>query len=187
MRKGRIFVISAPSGSGKTTVEKRVLERTKGLVPSVSMTTRPPRRGEKDRRDYRYLPKEVFKKEIKKGNLLEWEENFGNLYGTPKKFALGKIKEGKDVLLSIDVKGAMKVKGKFPESVLIFIKPPSREELSRRLKRRGTDKDAEIAGRLKLAETELSYAPKYDYAVVNDDLERAVGEIVDIIEKERNN
>lgn len=187
MRKGRIFVISAPSGSGKTTICERVLKKVTGLAPSVSMTTRRPRRGEKDKKDYYYLPKKDFNKEIEKGNFLEWEENFGSLYGTPRKFVLKKIKEGKDVLLSIDVKGAMKVKSEFPESVLIFVKPPSKVELLRRLTGRNTDKKTEIAKRLRLATTELGYAAKYDHVVINKDLGVAVGKIIDIIKKERNN
>jgi guanylate kinase len=185
MRKGRIFVISAPSGSGKTTIQKKVLRKIKDLTPSVSLTTRKPRKGERDKKDYQYLPREAFKKEIKKGKLLEWEENFGYLYGTPKEFVLEKIREGKDVLLSIDVRGAENIKKKFPESVLIFIKPPSMSELSRRLKERNTDRAAEVIRRLKLAKTELGYAAGYDYVVVNRELESAVNKVTSIIKKER--
>ena len=185
MKKGRIFVVSAPSGSGKTTICKKVLRRTKNLTPSISFTTRKPRRGEKNKKDYRYLSEKAFKKEIKKGNLLEWEKNFGYLYGTPKDRALQKLKNGKDLLLSIDVKGAKVVKKKFPESVLIFIKPPSIKELARRLKSRNTDRDAEIARRLKLAKKELKSASRYDHEVLNKNLETAVKKVVSIIKKER--
>ena len=185
MKKGRIFVISAPSGSGKTTICKKVLESVKNLAPSVSVTTRRPRSGEKNKKDYHYVSKSSFRKKAKKGELLEWEENFGHLYGTPKQFVLGKIKKGKSLLLSIDVKGAMRVKSKFPESVLIFIKPPSLKELSRRLNARNTDRAMEIAERLKIARRELKVAPKYNYVVRNDKLEKAIRRVISIIKKEK--
>ena len=185
MRKGRIFVVSAPSGCGKTTICKRVLKKAKGLVPSVSMTTRRPRHDERNKKDYYYVSRKSFQKEIKKGNLLEWERNFGHLYGTPKSFVLEKRKEGKDVLLSIDVKGAMKIRKKLPGSILIFIKPPSLKELSRRLKTRNTDRKKEIAKRLKIAKRELGFMPKYDYIVVNNRLKDAINEVLSIIKKER--
>lgn len=184
MTKGRIFVVSAPSGCGKTTVCKRVLKKVTNLTPSVSATTRPPRRGEKNKKDYYFLSREAFKKEIKKGALLEWEENFGQLYGTPKRFVLGKIKKGKNLLLSIDVKGAMQVKKKFTDGVFIFVKPPSLKELSRRLKNRHTDGRAEIKRRLKIAKKELGFAPRYDYIVINKNLGKAVSRIISIIKKE---
>lgn len=186
MIKGRIFVVSAPSGCGKTTICKRVLKKVKTLSPSVSVTTRPRRPGEKSGKDYHYVSRESFKKEIEKGGLLEWERNFGHLYGTPKRSVLGKIKKGKNLLLSIDVRGAMNVRKKFPASTLIFIKPPSIAELSRRLKSRNTDKSSEIGKRLKIAKRELKFAPKYDYLVVNNKLEGAVSEVVSIIKKELN-
>jgi len=184
MKKGRIFVVSAPSGCGKTTICGKVLRRIRLLVPSVSVTTRPRRPSEKSKKDYYYISRESFKNEIKKGNLLEWEENFGHFYGTPKRFAQKKIEEGKNILLSIDVKGARKIRKKFPESILIFIKPPSLRELSRRLKRRQTDRQREIGKRLGMARKELKAAPKYNYIVVNNKLENAVNEVISIIKKE---
>lgn len=184
MKKGRIFVVSAPSGSGKTTICKRVLRRIRNVVPSISVTTRAPRPVEKDGKDYHYVSPESFKKKIEKGKLLEWEKNFGHFYGTPKQFVLEKIKEGKNILLSIDVKGAMKVKKKFPESVLIFLKPPSFAELSHRLKSRNTDEKTEIVDRLKVAKRELEFVPRYDYVVINKRIEKAVTEVVSIIKKE---
>ena len=186
MKKGRIFVLSAPSGCGKTTVCESVLKKIRNLESSVSMTTRSPRRGEKSRKDYHYVSKLFFKKQIKKGNLLEWEDNFGELYGTPKRFVLGSIKKGKNVLLSIDVKGAFKVKKALPETVLIFLKPPSIKELSRRLKGRNTDESESIKKRLKIAKKELKFAHKYDFVVVNKKFEKAVKEIILIIKKEGN-
>jgi len=183
MKKGRIFVISAPSGCGKTTICKRVSKRVKSLVPSISKTTRPPRPGEKREKDYHYVSRRLFEKEIKKDNLLEWEENFGYLYGTPKRFVLKTLKKGKSLLLSIDVKGAMKVKKIFPESTLIFIKPPSIKELSRRLKSRNTDAHTAVKNRLNIAKKEVKFAPRYNYIVVNKKLEKAVNEVVSIIKK----
>ncbi|UCD55208.1 MAG: guanylate kinase [Candidatus Omnitrophota bacterium] len=183
MRKGQIFVISAPSGCGKTTICKRISKKIKFLVPSISVTTRRPRPGERRGKDYYYISRRFFEKEIKKGNLLEWEENFGYLYGTPKRFIREKLKRGKNLLLSIDVKGAMNVKKIFPESTLIFIKPPSMAELARRLKSRNTDADAEIGDRLKIAKKELKFAKRYNYVVVNKKLEDAVNEVVSIIKK----
>jgi guanylate kinase len=184
-RKGLIFVVSAPSGSGKTTLCKRLIRRMRGLVPSVSATTRRPRRGEKNRQDYFYLSEKAFRENIRKGEFLEWTRNFGYYYGTPRHFVIEKTRAGKDLLLSIDVKGAMQVKKKFPGSILIFIKPPSFRELSHRLGARGLDEKAEIAKRLKIAKKELAYIPRYDYAVVNDRLEDAVTTLKAIVKKER--
>ena len=184
MKNGRIFVISAPSGSGKTTICKKVLKKAKNLTPSVSVTTRRPRKNEKDKRDYYYVSRRSFKEKIKKGSLLEWEENFGYFYGTPKHFVMAELKKGRNLLLSIDVKGAMQVKKKFPESILIFIKPPSFKELSRRLTSRNTDKPREIAKRLKIAKAELKFMPKYNYVVTNDRLENAILKVVSIIKHE---
>ena len=184
MRKGLIFIVSAPSGSGKTTICNRVLEEVDNLEHSVSLTTRKPRAGERNKKDYHYTSPESFKEEIKKGNLLEWEKNFGYSYGTPKSFVLETIKKGKDVLLNIDVRGARQVKKAFPESILIFIKPPSFEELARRLRTRNTDESCEIEKRLKLAEEELKAESEYDHVVVNEKLEEAINEIIFIIKKE---
>lgn len=183
MKKGRIFVVSAPSGCGKTTICKKVSKRVKSLAPSISITTRPPRPGENRGKDYYYVSRRFFEKEIKKGSLLEWEENFGYLYGTPKRFVQEKLKRGKNLLLSLDVKGAMNVKKIFPQATLIFIKPPSIAELARRLKSRNTDADTEIGNRLKIARKELKFAPRYNYIVVNKRLEDAVNEVVSIIKK----
>ena len=162
MRKSRIFIISAPSGSGKTTICNRVVERVENLIESISLTTRRPRSGEEHAKDYHYVSPEEFKEEIKKENLLEWEENFGYFYGTPKDLVVNNLKEGKDVLLSIDVKGAKKVKNIILETTLIFIKPPSFEELSRRLKTRNTDNEKEIETRLNLAEKEIEASKDYE-------------------------
>jgi len=185
MKKGLIFIVSAPSGSGKTTICDKVLGKVENLENSVSLTTRKPRAGETNKKDYHYISPESFKEEIKKGNLLEWEENFGYSYGTPKNFVLETTKNGKDVLLNIDVRGARQVKKTFPESILIFIKPPSFEELARRLRIRNTDESCEIEKRLKLAKEEFKAEAEYDHVVVNEKLEEAINEVIGIIKKER--
>jgi len=183
--RGRLYVISAPSGCGKTTICKKVLKKVKNLIPSVSATTRSCRPGEQNKKDYLYISKWAFKNKIRKKSFLEWERNFDHYYGTPKHFALKAIKSGKDVLLSIDVKGAMHVRKNYPESILIFIKPPSIKELMRRLKSRKTDTKEEIKKRLKVAKKELAYAKKYNYTVLNRDLKKAVRDVVSIIKEKK--
>jgi len=182
---GRVFVISAPSGAGKTTVCEALLAGIKNLKRSVSVTTRAPRPNEKNARDYFYTDAKKFRQSIKKGEFLEWEENFGCLYGTPGKFVSETVKSGRDILLSIDVKGAMQVKKALPASVLIFLKPPSMKELARRLRGRNTDRPKEINARLRRAKNEMKYADKYDYVIVNDRLEHAVKAIISIIKQKR--
>lgn len=181
----KIFIISAPSGGGKTTLCHKLLANDPALADSISMTTRPPRPGEKDGLDYIFTEDAHFRDEIKKGGFLEYEENFGYLYGTPKDFVENNLRKGRSVLLSIDVKGAMKVRRAYPDrSVLIFILPPSISELKKRLALRKSDSPEVIAGRLKLAKEELSYKSKFDYKVVNDNLEKAYRRLKDIIYKE---
>jgi len=178
----KLFVVSAPSGCGKTTLCRRLLADGLGLVDSVSMTTRPPRRGEEAGVDYRFVSRDLFEEMAGRGELLEYEENFGHLYGTPKKFIEDNLKKGKSVLLSIDVKGAMKVKRAYPkESVLIFLVPPSVADLKKRLRERKSDGPGDIARRLKIAEKELSYKSKYDYRVVNDRIDSAYKVLKEII------
>ncbi len=178
----KLFVISAPSGSGKTTLCNKLLKDNLGLAQSVSMTTRPPRRGEKDGADYRFVSEKYFRNAIDKKGFLEYEENFGYLYGTPKKFIEDRLKKGLNVLLSIDVKGAMKVKKEYPgKSILIFILPPSIDALKKRLHLRKSDDKKAIRTRLKIAEKELAYKDKYDYVVVNDRLDAAYKKLREIV------
>ena len=183
-RKGKLFIISAPSGSGKTTLCERVIGKVPGIVRSVSMTTRPLRQGEKSGEDYVFVTKREFKKQIKGKSLLEWARNFGYYYGTPKK-VLKLLAKGKDVILAIDVKGAMKVKKLYPKGVFIFVLPPSITELKKRLRRRKVDSPREIKKRIKIAERELSYLPRYTYSVVNDNIEKATGKLAAIVIAER--
>jgi guanylate kinase len=183
----KLFVISAPSGSGKTTLCNKLLTDDLGLARSISMTTRPPRPGEKSGVDYRFVTERYFRSAIKKSGLLEYEENFGHLYGTPKKFIEDRLKRGTSVLLSIDVKGAMKVRRSHQkESVLIFILPPSLNVLKHRLCGRKSDDKKAILRRLKLARKEMTYKAKYDYTVINDRLSTAYKKLKKIIVSQLN-
>ncbi|MEI6862888.1 MAG: guanylate kinase [Candidatus Omnitrophota bacterium] len=183
--KAKLFIVSAPSGSGKTTLCRKLLGSGLGLVDSVSMTTRLPRPGEKDGDDYIFVSDAHFRSEIKKGGFLEYEENFGHLYGTPKSFIEKNINKGTSVLLNIDVKGAMKVRRAYPAiSRLIFILPPSIAELKKRLHLRKSDSVEVIAKRLAIAKKEMSYKKKYDYRIINDQIPQAYGKLKSIIKKE---
>ena len=178
----KLFVISAPSGSGKTTLCAKLLDDDLGLERSVSMTTRPARPGEKDGADYHFVTEKYFQETVKKNGFLEYEENFGYLYGTPKEFIALELKKGKSVLLSIDVKGAMNVRREYPkESVLIFIMPPSLAALKKRLQDRKSEDRNAIATRLQLARIEIAYRKRYDYTVVNDRLDNAYKKLRKII------
>lgn len=178
---GKLFVLSGPSGAGKGTICKRLLEETDKLDLSVSMTTRKPRVGETEGISYFFTEKEVFQEHIKKGNLLEYAEVYGNYYGTPKTPVLDKLSRGIDVILEIDMQGALKVKESYPDGVFIFILPPSMTELRKRLTGRGTETAEAIELRLGEALKELSYIDKYDYCVVNGVLEEAVARVKAIV------
>lgn len=182
-----IVILSAPSGSGKTTMVSRVLEKLGGLRRSISCTTRKPRGEERDGLDYIFLPKEIFRERIDRGEFLEWEENFGCFYGTPRRQVEEAVEEGEDIILSIDVKGARRVKKAIPESISVFVMPPSREELVARLKNRNTDAEEDVKARLKESEKEMASADEYEYLIVNEDLDKAVDELAYIIETERAN
>ena len=187
MARAKIFVISAPSGCGKTTLCRRLLGDQLGLVGSVSMTTRRPRPGEINGIDYHFVPEKHFRKMAKAGQFLEYEENFGHLYGTPKKFISDNLKKGINVLLSIDVKGATKVRKAYrSRSVLVFILPPSVAALKKRLVARMSDNSETIATRLANARRELSYKGRYDYRIINDRLDRAYKRLKAIVRSEIN-
>ncbi|OGW94319.1 MAG: guanylate kinase [Omnitrophica bacterium RIFCSPLOWO2_12_FULL_45_13] len=180
--KGKVFVISAPSGCGKTTLCKKLLDDNLKLARSISVTTRSARKGEKKGVDYRFVSPAEFIAMIDKKEFLEYEENFGYLYGTPKKFVEDLLNSGKNVLLSIDVKGAMNVRKLYPkESVLIFILPPSIEALKKRLEERSSDAAHSILNRLKISRKEIAYKNRYDYTVVNDRLDTAYKKLKNII------
>jgi guanylate kinase len=186
-KKSLIIVISAPSGSGKTTIITKLLEKTDGVKRSVSETTRQPRAGEEDGTDYHFITEEEFKRKIDENGFLEWEENFGYYYGTPIRQFEEAVDKGLDIILSIDVKGARNVKNRFPESISVFVMPPSKEELAQRLKGRNTDQEKQVSMRLEEAKREIEAADEYDYLIVNEDLDEAVEELKGIIENERKN
>ncbi|MBN1526537.1 MAG: guanylate kinase [Candidatus Omnitrophica bacterium] len=184
-KRGKLFVVSAPSGAGKSTLCERLLNDDLGLVRSLSVTTRPPRGGEKEGVDYHFVSKKDFEAMVARDAFLEREENFGYFYGTPKRPIEEALEKGKSALLNIDVKGAMNVRKAYPkESVLIFILPPSIEVLKKRLASRNSDTAETISARLKFARKEMSYKEKYDYRIVNDKLDTAYKELREIIRRE---
>lgn len=180
--KGNLFIISAPSGSGKGTVIQKLLEMKPELVFSVSATTRAPRTGEVDGVSYNFVTRERFDQMIKSDEFLEYAEYVGEFYGTPKGPIYNCIEAGKSILLDIEVQGAKQVISKMPEAVTIFIVPPDMDELERRLRGRGTDSDDKLTARLQRARLELEKRDFYDYIVVNDYVSRAAEEILSIIE-----
>ena len=179
-----LFVVSGPSGVGKGTVVKRLLCR-KRFALSVSCTTRPPRAGEEEGKAYFFVTREKFEAEIERGGFLEYDEHFGNYYGTPRAFVEERLKES-SVLLEIDVVGALTVKKSYPKAVLVLLVPPDEETLKERLKGRDSESDEEVSNRLSRAKFELGQAEKFDYVVVNGDLDTAERELLEIISKEEN-
>ena len=187
-KKGKLFVISASSGTGKTTLAKKLLKEDKNLVQSVSYTTRSPRPNEVQGRDYFFVKRKEFKAIRKKHGFLEWANVFGRFYGTPKKQVKEHLKRGRDVLLLIDVQGAKQVKKTKPDAVFIFLAPPSKEELKRRLLRRGTETRDEIERRYRVATSELKELNELklcDYRIVNRELQVAHEVLKSIILAER--
>lgn len=178
--KGRIFVLSGASGTGKTTLARQI-ERELGLFFSVSATTRPPRAGEEHGKDYRFLSRSEFDKMVEAGQFLEWASVHGQFYGTPREPIEQSLREGRDVLLDLDTQGALHLKKLVPEAILIFIMPPSVGELRKRLETRGTDSAETIAGRISRAEHEIEQSVHYDHVVVNHDLQQAKQELKEII------
>jgi guanylate kinase len=184
-RRGLLFVVSAPSGTGKTTVVERLVEVSPGLEQSRSFTSRPARGGEQDGVDYNFVSREAFDRMVDAGQFLEWAHVFGNRYGTGRQATEDRLAAGTDLVLVIDVQGARQVRQQRPESVSVFVLPPSFETLEGRLRERCQDPDDAIARRLETARSEISAIDAYDYVVVNDDLERCVGELAAIVTAER--
>ena len=184
-KRGTLIVISAPSGAGKGTVISKLLEKENNLWLSVSATSRAPRTNDIEGETYYFYSKEEFENKIKEGYFLEYAEYAGNYYGTPKKIIEEKLNEGIDVILEIEIQGAMQIKNLIPESIFIFIMPPTLEELKRRLVGRNTDSKEKIIERFKIAYKEINEVSKYNYVVVNDEVDNAVRKIQAIIKAEK--
>lgn len=184
-KEGLLVIISSPTAGGKTTVGKELVKRGRGqVVRSISATSRLPRKGEKEGRDYYFVGAD-FKKLVRKKYFLEWERVHDSFYGTPEKFVARQVARHKAIILTIDVKGGIAVKKKFKNSVLIFLLPPSLAVLQKRLQKRGTENKKDIDIRLNTAVKELSYMDKYDYLVINDHLTETIKTVESIIKAER--
>ena len=186
MSKGNLFVITGPSGTGKGTVLKKVFSALDRLFFSVSVTTRKPRAGETHGVEYLFVSKNEFETMIENNELLEYAKYSENYYGTPLKPIEAHIVKGEDVILEIELQGAIQVKNTYPDAVFIFIAPPSMDELEHRLRNRGTEDEAHILMRLARAKEECAAVSKFDHVVVNDELDRAVNELSQIITSYRN-
>ena len=182
--EGILIVVSGFSGAGKGTLMKRLVEEYEGYALSISATTRPPRPGEEDGREYFFLSREQFEKRIAEHALIEHAEYCGNYYGTPRDYVEKKLSEGRDVILEIEIQGALQVKKKFPETLLLFVTPPSVEILKKRLVGRGTETMAVIEARLLRAAEEAEGIDSYDYLIINDKIEECVETMHEIIKNE---
>lgn len=182
---GSLFIISAPSGAGKTTLCKELCKTVSGLKHSVSYTTRQRRKGERNRTHYFFVNEKTFKSMIKRNDFAEWAMVHGNLYGTSKKHIKETIHKGYDIILDIDVNGAMQMRRKYKDAYYIFILPPSLQELKKRLRRRKSDPEAEIQRRLGKAKDEIAYYHNYDYIVVNDRFKKALSDLAVIVSATR--
>jgi guanylate kinase len=184
-RRGVLFVVSAPSGTGKTTLVRELVRRVPNLVMSRSYTSRPPRPAERDGVDYNFVSREHFLAMVARGEFLEWADVFGNLYGTRAADTEAHLAAGRDLVLVIDVQGARQVRRQVADSVGVFVLPPSRQVLERRLRSRNQDSEAAIHRRLEMAAREVAAFTEYDYLVVNDDFEAAVDRLRAIVLAER--
>ncbi|MDR1311892.1 MAG: guanylate kinase [Burkholderiaceae bacterium] len=178
---GTLFVVTAPSGTGKTSLIKALMEKETDLGLSISHTTRPPRRGEENGREYHFISVEDFCERKERGEFLEWAEVYGNLYGTSRQAVLERVSNGKDTLLEIDWQGAMQIRRLLPEAVSIFILPPSIPTLEDRLKKRGLDTPESIARRMQTAQKEMSHASRFDYVIINDEFDTALFQLIAVV------
>lgn len=180
--KGVLIVVSGFSGAGKGTIVKEIVKKSPDYALSISMTTRDKRDYEVEGTDYFFVSKERFEQAISNGELIEYANYVGNYYGTPRKYVDQMIKSGKDVILEIEMQGALQVKSRFPEAVLVFVTPPEASILLDRLTKRGTESKEAIANRMRRAFDESSFIERYDYVLVNDDLDRCVTELAMLID-----
>lgn len=185
VRKGSLFVFSGPSGVGKGTVLENLLDNYKEVVYSISATTRPRREGEMDGEDYFFLSDEIFFEMVKENKFIEWAKVHDNYYGTPRDFVDKTLEDGKDIILEIDIQGAKMVRNNYPDAVYIFLSPPSMEELENRLNKRGTENEKNKAIRLRNAQIELREKEKYNYQIINDNLNEAVDKLRSILIAEK--
>jgi len=184
LNKGKIVILSAPSGAGKTSLGRALMEKLPNVAWSVSHTTRPPRPGEKDGRDYHFVSREEFQHLLDEGDFLEYAEVYGNWYGTSRRALQRQLEDGKIVLLDIDWQGARQIRQAFPDAVSVYIMPPSIQELENRLRKRGQDPEQVIKKRLAAAEADMSHAGEYDKIIINDDFDTALAELVDFIKNQ---
>ena len=185
IKKGLIIIVSAPSGAGKTSICDALIKSDKNIVYSVSTTTREPRKGEKNGREYFFVNDGEFKKMVKANMFVEWAKVHDHFYGTSKKVLEQTINKGKDILLDIDVQGAVKIKKQYKEALMIFITTPSLKVLKERLIKRNKDSMSVIKKRIENAKKELTYLPKYDYLILNDKLDKSIQEVKSVICAER--
>ena len=184
-RRGTLFVVSAPSGAGKTTLCREIRLRLSDLAYSVSVTTRPPRPGEIDGTDFRFVSEAQFRELLTRNEMAEWATVHGNLYGTPAAPLEASLREGRDVLLDIDTQGAAQLRARYPDAVLVFVVAPSMAELEQRLRERRSDAEQDIARRLERARQEIALWRRYDYLIVNRDVKEAMEQLESIIQAER--
>jgi guanylate kinase len=182
---GDLFVFSAPSGAGKTSLVKALLQSIEGLSVSVSHTTRPPRPGETDAVDYHFVDQPTFRRLVAEGGFIEYAEVFGNYYGTHEEAVRRQLASGLDVILEIDWQGAQQIRSRFPEAATVFILPPSVEALRERLTRRGQDSNETIEARMNKARSEMAHWQEYDYIIINDRFEQALAELEHVIRARR--
>jgi guanylate kinase len=180
---GKIVVVAAPSGAGKTSIAREILRTHPAMRFSVSATTRPKREGEQHGKDYFFLTKEEFKSRLAAGEFVEWEEIYGNYYGTLQCEVDAALARGMQILFDVDVKGALSIKQKYPQALLIFISPPSLAVLEERLRGRHTENAETLARRMERVPMEMAQAPKFDRVVINDTLDRAIAEVQEIVEQ----
>jgi len=185
LQRGHLFIISAPSGAGKTTLSRAILKRFTNMLYSVSYTTRSSRKGEQNGVDYHFISKEAFKRDIEMGRWSEWAEVHGNYYGTSAEFIEKGLSSGRDILLDIDVQGTIQILKRHPDSVTIFVLPPSMNTLKQRLEMRGTESKTVLRRRLENAKKEMAHKNLYRHVIVNDQLLSAIEELISIIERYR--